>query len=168
MTSSAIKRLNKELVALAKDTPPGLSAAPCGENLSQWQGLIFGPEGTPYEGGIFELSMTFPENYPFSPPRIRFLNDVFHPNVGRDGLICLDILGSKWSPCMEIRTVLMSIQSLLVSPDLHRNPSGAANNEAESLFVSDRNAYNQRIRKLVQLQIEKYEEETRAGSSFCD
>ena len=168
MTSTAIRRLNKEVVSLAKDSPPGLSAAPVTDDLLTWQGVIFGPEDTPYEGGIFELNMTFGNDYPFTPPVVKFMNDVFHPNVGSGGRICLDILGQKWSPCMEIRTVLISIQSLLVSPDLHHSPEGAANSEAEYLFINSREDYNRRVRKLVQKQLDQYEKSTRPGSSFYD
>ena len=69
---------------------------------------------------------------------------------------------------MEIRTILMSIQSLLVSPGLHAQPQGAANAEAEYLFVNNRVEYNQRVRRLVQTQLDQYEKSTIAGSSFCD
>ena len=168
MSSTAVRRLNREIATLAKDSPPGVSASPTNDNILNWQGLIFGPENTPYEGGIFELSMTFRDEYPFSPPKVRFMTDVFHPNVGSGGRICLDILEDKWSPCMEIRTILMSIQSLLVSPGLHAQPQGAANAEAEYLFVNNRVEYNQRVRRLVQTQLDQYEKSTIAGSSFCD
>ena len=61
-------------------------------------------------GGLFRLEIMFPTDYPFKPPKIRFLTKVYHPNVDGVGRICLDILKDKWSPALQIRTVLLSIQ----------------------------------------------------------
>ena len=58
-----------------------------------------------------------PGGYPMVPPKIRFLTKVFHPNVDKIGRICLDILKDKWSPALQIRTVLLSLQALLSSPN---------------------------------------------------
>ena len=44
---------------------------------------VFGPDDTPWEGGIFSLRITFTDNYPEKPPRVRFTSDMFHPNVYR-------------------------------------------------------------------------------------
>jgi len=72
---------------------------------------------SPYEGGIFHLELFLPESYPMTPPKVRFLTRIYHPNIDRLGRICLDILKDKWSPALQIRTVLLSIQALLSSPN---------------------------------------------------
>merc|ERR1712046_180527 len=79
-----------------------------------------------------------PEDYPMSAPKVRFITRIYHPNVDKLGRICLDILKDKWSPALQIRAVLLSIQALLSAP----NPddpldNGVAekwkNNETEAL-----------------------------------
>ncbi len=83
----------------------------------KWQGTIVGPEGTPYEGGVFYLNIQFPIDYPFRPPKINFVTKVYHPNINLDGSICLDILKDQWSPALTISKVLLSISSLLTDPN---------------------------------------------------
>ena len=68
-------------------------------------------------GGIFKLELFLPEEYPMAPPKVRFLTKMYHPNIDKLGRICLDILKDKWSPALQIRTVLLSIQALLSAPN---------------------------------------------------
>ena len=104
-------RLHKELLQLQKNSFDNISASPVDDNIYTWQAVIIGPSETPYHGGIFKLSIVFPLSYPMKPPKLRFLNKVFHPNISMDGNICLDILKENWSPLQSIRTVLLSISS---------------------------------------------------------
>lgn len=78
-----------------------------------WDATVNGPEGTPYEGGVFMLHLAFPENYPFKPPQVTFQTKIYHPNINSLGTICLDILKNKWSPALNIGQLLLSISSLL-------------------------------------------------------
>ena len=61
----------------------------------RWNAVIFGPEGTEWEGGVFRLIMEFLEDYPNKPPKVKFLTKMFHPNIYNDGSICLDIRDSQ-------------------------------------------------------------------------
>lgn len=66
-----------------------------------------------YSGLRYRLSLEFPAGYPYQPPRVKFLTSCFHPNVDNQGFICLDILKDKWSALYDVRSILLSIQSLL-------------------------------------------------------
>ena len=68
-------------------------------------------------GGKFNLELFLPDDYPMCPPRIRFLTRIYHPNIDRLGRICLDVLKNNWSPALQIRTILLSIQALLGAPN---------------------------------------------------
>ncbi|CAG2110830.1 unnamed protein product, partial [Medioppia subpectinata] len=98
----ALKRIHKELTELQRDPPPGCTAAPNGTDYFQWSGSIEGPPDTPYEGGLFNVQITFPANYPLSAPQISFTTTIFHPNVSQTGAICLDTLKRNWSAGLSI------------------------------------------------------------------
>lgn len=114
----ALKRIQKELLDLVHDPPAHCSAGPVGEDLIHWQATIMGPEDSPYQGGVFFLVIHFPSDYPFKPPKITFTTRIYHPNINRKGNICLDILGSEWSPALTISQVLLSVCTLLSDPNL--------------------------------------------------
>ena len=107
-----------------------------------WEGCIFGPEDTPFHGGLFKLSIQFPVDYPFRPPHMRFLTKIYHPNINSAGLICLDILKGAWSPALTISKVLLSISSLLSDP----NPDDPFVPEIANLYKQDRAAYEDAAR----------------------
>lgn len=91
-TTAARRRLLRDFKKLQDDQPQGLSATPLEDNIMKWDAVIFGPEDTPWDGGIFNLSLEFTEDYPNKPPTVKFKKAIFHPNVYNDGSICLDIL----------------------------------------------------------------------------
>ncbi|XP_037045262.1 ubiquitin-conjugating enzyme E2 C [Bradysia coprophila] len=111
------KRLQKELMNLMMTTEKGISAFPDGENIFKWIGTIAGPIDTVYTGHKYRLQLEFPNSYPYSAPVVKFLTPCFHPNVDVGGTICLDILKDKWSALYDVRTILLSIQSLLGEPN---------------------------------------------------
>ena len=87
------------------------------EDFSEYKALIKGPQDTLYEGGTFELSIQVCEDYPFKPPKIKFVTKIFHPNIGlRSGAICLEELGVLWSPAITIAKLLIWIKGLLREP----------------------------------------------------
>lgn len=104
-------------MGLMLSSEKGISAFPDGENIFKWIGTIAGPEDTPYTGHKYRLQLEFPNSYPYSAPIVKFLTPCYHPNVDLSGSICLDILKEKWSALYDVRTILLSIQSLLAEPN---------------------------------------------------
>ena len=135
----ALKRIQNELKELQRDPPSTCSAGPEGDNMYKWDGFIFGPTESPYEGGVFKLTIEFPEDYPFRPPHVRFVTKVYHPNINASGSICLDILKDKWSPALSISKVLLSIESLLTDP----NPDDPFVPEIANLYKKNPAAYKE-------------------------
>jgi len=79
--STAHRRLLQEYRALTNNPPEGITAGPVSEDdLLYWEALIQGPEDTPFEGGVFPAELKFPKDYPLSPPTMKFLCDMWHPN----------------------------------------------------------------------------------------
>ncbi|KAG4301642.1 hypothetical protein PCANB_001819 [Pneumocystis canis] len=111
------KRILKETERLIADPPPGIIAESCQDNLRYFQIKIEGPAQSAYENGIFCLELFLPEEYPMVAPKVRFLTKIYHPNIDKLGRICMDILKNAWSPALQIRTVLLSIQALLSTPN---------------------------------------------------
>eukprot|EP01083_Nonionella_stella_P085569 237326_1 len=79
--------------------------------------MISGPSDSVYEGGVFMLELIFSADYPFKPPKVKFLTKVYHSNINDKGGICLNILRDAWSPAIKIKHLLLSIQSLLTDPN---------------------------------------------------
>ncbi|KVI10464.1 Ubiquitin-conjugating enzyme, active site-containing protein, partial [Cynara cardunculus var. scolymus] len=115
--SNLPRRIIKETQRLLSEPAPGISASPSEENMRYFNVMILGPSQSPYEGGVFKLELFLPEDYPMAAPKVRFLTKIYHPNIDKLGRICLDILKDKWSPALQIRTVLLSIQALLSAPN---------------------------------------------------
>jgi ubiquitin-conjugating enzyme E2 D/E len=114
MNSITIKRISQELKELNENPVENCSAGPVdSNNMMHWIGMIIGPEGSPYHGGIFNLDIQFSAEHPFKPPRIIFTTPIYHCNISKNGGICLDILKDQWSPSLNIGKILLSICSLL-------------------------------------------------------
>lgn len=124
------RRIIKETQRLMQEPVPGISAVPDEQNARYFHVIVFGPEDSPFEGGLFKLELFLPEDYPMSAPKVRFITKIYHPNIDRLGRICLDILKDKWSPALQIRTVLLSIQALLSAP----NPDDPLANDVAELW----------------------------------
>merc|ERR1712166_403472 len=112
-TMAAVRRASKEFKNVA--TCEFMEVAFDGDNAVAWNCTMAGPGGSPYEGAAFAVSVAFPADYPFKPPTVTFSNprQIYHPNVNEEGLICLDLLKTKYSPACSM-------------PGFQRNPHSAA------------------------------------------
>lgn len=133
----AIKRLNKELKEFNSfiesesiDSHRFISINIINDDILNLNVCFLGPKETPYEEIINNIDIKIPPEYPTKAPIFTFCNKVFHPNIASNGVICLDIIKDKWTPVYTIRTVIMSIISLLSDP----NPDSPLNGQAAHLY----------------------------------
>ncbi|KAL5006785.1 hypothetical protein ScPMuIL_015591 [Solemya velum] len=114
-------RMKKEIQMLSQSPPHGISCWPEGNSLDRLEAQIVVGSGSPYEGGAFHVEVQIPERYPFEPPKMRFITPIYHPNIDSAGRICLDTLKmppkGAWKPCLNVSTVLTSIQLLMMEPN---------------------------------------------------
>lgn len=145
---SSKDRLLTELQNIKKSRKYLFYAHPSNKSniLSSWTCGFPGPDEPLYTNSFFTLEMKFPPTYPFSPPIVSFKNFVYHPNVYKNGLVCLDIIQSKWKPSMNIMSILTALQSLLVHP----NVKSPANTEAGYLYVKNYNKYSENVKKNIE------------------
>jgi ubiquitin-conjugating enzyme E2 D/E len=103
--------------------------------------MINGPIDTPYQNGVFKLSVILPEDYPFKPPKMKFVTKMYHPNIANDGTICIDILKDQWSSALRLNTVILSLSSLLANP----NPNDPLVPDIANEFSHNRERYNKNV-----------------------
>eukprot|EP01134_Creolimax_fragrantissima_P004474 CFRG4474T1 len=127
------RRIVKETQRLQQEPVPGISAVPQEQNARYFMVVMDGPPETPYANGKFKLELFLPDDYPMCPPKLRFLTKIYHPNIDKIGRVCLDILKDKWSPALQIRTVLLSVQALLSAP----NPDDPLANDVAVVWKED-------------------------------
>merc|ERR1712110_1344897 len=138
------KRILKEIRELESNSIPNISAGPkTDDNLYEWNATIMGPESTPYDGGMFNIDIYFPTDYPFKAPKLKFKTKIYHPNISDDGSICLDILSKQWSPALTISKVLLSLCSMLNDP----NPDDPLRPDAARMFKHDKEGYKKMVQK---------------------
>ncbi|KAM0945621.1 putative ubiquitin-conjugating enzyme E2, ubiquitin-conjugating enzyme/RWD [Dioscorea sansibarensis] len=141
-------RLAEERKSWRKNHPHGFVARPetfpdGTVNLMVWNCTIPGKKGTDWEGGNYPLTLLFSEDYPIKPPKCKFPQGFFHPNVYPSGTVCLSILNedSGWRPAITVKQVLMGIQDLLDQP----NPADPAQTEGYQLFIQEPEEYKIRV-----------------------
>jgi len=128
--------------------------------------------GSPYEDQLLRLKLVFPQAFPKYPPRAYFVQEVFHPSVGHDGLIGLTILdgpqvlsesvtrktvagrnlgtwgmGMDWTENTTVAKILITIQSMLGDPTDKDHDCVILNEEAMHLAHTDRDAFDDKVRE---------------------
>ena len=139
----ALRRIKKEFKELVKEPLSMCTAGPSDDsNIYEWRATISGPSDSPYEGGLYFIDITFPADYPFKPPMLKFTTKIYHCNISATGEICLDILKDQWSPALTISKVLLSVCSLLTDP----NPRDPLVASIANLLVDDREEHDRQAR----------------------
>ncbi|XP_016373084.1 ubiquitin-conjugating enzyme E2 G1-like isoform X1 [Sinocyclocheilus rhinocerous] len=133
---------------LNKNPVEGFSAGLIDDNdLYRWEVLIIGPPDTLFEGGVFKAHLTFPKDYPLRPPKMKFITEIWHPNVDKNGDVCISILHEpgedkygyekpeeRWLPIHTVETIMISVISMLADP----NGDSPANVDAAKEWREDR------------------------------
>jgi ubiquitin-conjugating enzyme E2 G1 len=123
--------LRKQLAELNKNPVEGFSAGLIDDNdIYRWEVLIIGPPDTLYEGGFFKCHLYFPKEYPLRPPKMKFVTEIWHPNIDKNGDVCISILhepgddkfgyekaSERWLPVHTVETILISVISMLADPN---------------------------------------------------
>lgn len=151
--------LQRQLRDMIKNPVPGFSAGLVDdEDIYKWEVVIYGPPDTPLEGGVFKAHLTFPREYPQKPPKMLFLSEMWHPNIGPDGLVCISILheagedkwgyesaSERWLPVHTVETILISVISMLADP----NDESPANVDAAKEWRENRPIFNKKVARCV-------------------
>ena len=156
----AVKRLQKEFMLCSNDEE--LKGLGCQfqmeNNYFIWRVTLKGPENTPYQGGIFTIRITFPNNYPKAGPEFRFLNQIYHLNVDftdqtKLGHICLNFL-NEWTstgrvvekPCYGVKQALIDIFCLFYN----QNIDSAYSPKMAQEYQNNRNQFNSKAKEYTQ------------------
>ncbi|RSH90996.1 hypothetical protein EHS25_010172 [Saitozyma podzolica] len=137
LTPQALRLLSRELVTLRSDPPEGVRVVVDEEDLTNMEGWVQGPAGTPYEGGYYRIRFNFGPEYPNVPPKCTMLTKIFHPNMSKAGEICVDTLKKGWKKEYGVGHVLVTIKCLLIYP----NPESALDEEAGKQLLADYDGY---------------------------
>jgi len=140
-------KLMKEIRAICVDPPEGISIQINDDNIGTINADIDGPQGTPFEGGLFRCRLILGPDFPSSPPKGLFLTKIFHPNVSPLGEICVNTLKKDWKPDLGIKHVLLVIRCLLIEP----NPESALNEEAGKLLLEAYDDYAKRAQMMTKI-----------------
>jgi ubiquitin-protein ligase len=132
VSRETIQRLLSDVKYIYKNplTDNGIYYTHDDSNIMKGYAMIVGPEDTPYFGGYYFFEFEYPNDYPFSPPKVKYMtnNGVtrFNPNLYKCGKVCVSILntwsGDKWSACQTINSVLLTLCSLLNHSPLLNEP----------------------------------------------
>eukprot|EP00919_Chromeraceae_sp_WS-2016_P073483 GHVR01173761.1.p1 GENE.GHVR01173761.1~~GHVR01173761.1.p1 ORF type:complete len:160 (+),score=36.07 GHVR01173761.1:134-613(+) len=149
MSAIAKRRLMLERQQWRQDHPAGFVAKYKTDtdgklDIFKWDCKIPGKKGTLWEGGVYTLTMDFPDEYPGKPPKCKFNPVLFHPNIYPSGTVCLSILNEDedWKPSITVKHILLGVQDLLGSP----NPDSPAQAEPFQMFQNNREEYAKRVK----------------------
>ncbi|CAF1478804.1 unnamed protein product [Adineta steineri] len=140
---TSIGRLLKEWKEFQRNAPGYIFAEPMNDDMFNWRAKNIGPPDTPFAGGIFIVDISFSQKHPIEPPQCVMKTKMFHRNISSTGKISISIFEKDWIPVLTIRSILLSIYSILDDP-LMDNP---INHEAARCFSENPTKYDSSVRE---------------------
>jgi len=125
------------------------------DNMFKWGVTLFGPSGTPYENCYYSAVLEFTKEYPNKPPKFYFVDNIFHPNVYKDGKVCISILNEgedefgyeskqeRWNVLHTPHSIIMSIITLFTGPNL----DSPANVDAAVMYRDNIKLYRRKVQE---------------------
>jgi ubiquitin-protein ligase len=143
--NTSIRRVQNETKALCKcqEFPPekGWTFSMIADSLYDWEVIMPGPISSPYHGFVFKLSLKISQDYPLTPPNVKFITAIAHVNVNPQGDICTDLFKKGWSAGNDLIKVILTIQALMSEPDF----SDPFDMELAKIGESDRAMYDAHV-----------------------
>ena len=134
----ALNRIKREIIYFNLHPIDNVGLIQVDENdFFHYYAILLGPILSPYENGIFYLSIHFPTNYPYQPPECRFITPIYHPNIDSTGKISQQFLRDEWNPTITIGKFLLMISAFLMEP----NPDYPLVSEIGELYKKNRFEY---------------------------
>ncbi|XP_012273226.1 ubiquitin-conjugating enzyme E2 S isoform X2 [Orussus abietinus] len=159
LSPQIIRRVAKEMTELSTQPPEGIRVIINEEDVTDIQAVIEGPGGTPYTNGFFRVKLTLAKDFPQSPPKAFFLTKIFHPNVAKNGEICVNTLKKDWTSDQGIKHILLTIKCLLIVP----NAESALNEEAGKLLLERYDDYYERAKMMTEIHAQGGGKGSKAG-----
>ncbi|XP_046736063.1 ubiquitin-conjugating enzyme E2 S [Diprion similis] len=147
LSPQIIRRVVKEMNDLSTQPPEGIRVIINEEDVTDIQAVIEGPAGTPYAGGFFRVKLALGKDFPQGPPKAFFLTKIFHPNVAKNGEICVNTLKKDWKSDLGIQHILLTVKCLLIVP----NAESALNEEAGKLLLERYDDYSERAKMMTEI-----------------
>ncbi|KAF8351444.1 ubiquitin-conjugating enzyme/RWD-like protein [Amanita rubescens] len=118
------------------------------DSMQEFHVRFFGPEETPFAGGVWKIHVELPDQYPFKSPSIGFMNKIFHPNIDElSGSVCLDVINQTWSPMFDMINIFETFLPQLLR---YPNPNDPLNGEAAALLMRHPKEYEAKVKEYVQ------------------
>ncbi|ESQ38781.1 hypothetical protein EUTSA_v10029257mg [Eutrema salsugineum] len=122
----------------------GFSVRPVGEDIYEWQAMVLNPPKSPYEGGLFFISIHFPPEYPFRPPRVSWKMPISHPNIDKLCVFHPLLVTATWRFGKTVKDFLQALHDMLVHPMM----------EEDDHFLED-------VARMCLLELERFEKKAR-------
>ncbi|KAI4484301.1 hypothetical protein M0804_007757 [Polistes exclamans] len=180
LSPQIIRRVAKEMTELTTQPPEGIRVILNEDDVTDIQAIIEGPcklkidlhinqwsfyvlAGTPYAGGYFRVKLALGKDFPQGPPKAFFLTKIFHPNVAKNGEICVNTLKKDWKSDLGIQHILLTVKCLLIVP----NAESALNEEAGKLLLERYDDYSERAKMMTEIHAQGGGKGSKAGLESC-